>query len=104
MHIRDIQDEMNIVKTMVKQQEGVIDQLSRAISAFHQNSRHRHWKSNGDELANTSPVGGSVNPNEIEEEQDMKVRSSPVLKQICSQGLTYSLMVTEIAMSCSKVS
>ncbi|KAL2842460.1 hypothetical protein BJX68DRAFT_270638 [Aspergillus pseudodeflectus] len=66
------QDEMNIVKTVVKQQEGVIDQLSRAISAFHQNSRHRHWKSNGDELANTSPVGGSLDLYEIEEEQDMK--------------------------------
>jgi aminoglycoside phosphotransferase family enzyme len=50
MQIRDIQHELNIVKTVVEQQESVIDQLSRAISAFHQNSTRRHWKRNSDEL------------------------------------------------------
>ncbi|KAL5051676.1 hypothetical protein BDW71DRAFT_202829 [Aspergillus fruticulosus] len=39
MQIRDIQDELNIVKSIVEQQKGVLDQLSRAILTFYNNSK-----------------------------------------------------------------
>ncbi|KAL4886873.1 hypothetical protein BJY04DRAFT_43294 [Aspergillus karnatakaensis] len=40
MKIRDIQDELNIVKTVVEQQKGVIEQLSRAVEAFYRHSNY----------------------------------------------------------------
>ncbi|KAF7591586.1 hypothetical protein BBP40_001334 [Aspergillus hancockii] len=51
MHIRDIQDELNIVKSIVEQQKGVIEQFARAISMFYnssteQQTRGRHTSGN----------------------------------------------------------
>jgi hypothetical protein len=83
MHIRDIQDELNIVKTVVEQQKAVIEQLSRAISAFYQNSTYSRQERARDEMRNAPPGSRGTYYEEMEDEPETKVGPTHMFTWTC---------------------
>ena len=83
MQIRDIQDELNIVKTVLEQQKAVIEQLSRAISAFYQNSTYSRQERERDQIKNAPPESRSTYYEELEDEPETKVGPTHMFTWTC---------------------